>query len=238
MGCDIHIIAEKRREDGTWRKLPDPIKKCWSCDGKKVYGPDAAPDYVGKPCGWCEGKGERRDAFYSGRNYRLFAVLAGVRNDYGIQPIRKPRGLPKDGSPASRELGAYWGEDGHSASYLTLKEIVDHDWTTLMHDDGYVDPAEYKQFKEEGKPRSWCKGVGGGSTSIISNEEMDDHLRQLKRDNVSLPGKWESHKYTRVTWSQTLGYACENFLSDTVQLLKEQAGGDLSSVRIVFLFDN
>ena len=32
------------------------------------------------------------------RNYKLFAFLANVRNDFKIIPISKPKGLPKDAS--------------------------------------------------------------------------------------------------------------------------------------------
>ena len=58
-----------------------------------------------------------------GRDYELFAVLAGVRNDYGITPISEPRGMPED---SCSEIDAYsekFGIDGHSHSWLTLEEL-------------------------------------------------------------------------------------------------------------------
>lgn len=41
-----------------------------------------------------------------GRNYDLFARLAGVRNYDEIEPVAKPRGFPEDAGYAAR--GAYW----------------------------------------------------------------------------------------------------------------------------------
>jgi len=33
-----------------------------------------------------------------GRNYTLFGLLAGVRGDYGVEPVVEPRGFPKEAS--------------------------------------------------------------------------------------------------------------------------------------------
>ena len=54
-----------------------------------------------------------------GRNYALFARMAGVRNcDNSPPPIAKPRGWPPEGSPYDVT------DDGlHTPSWLTLEEF-------------------------------------------------------------------------------------------------------------------
>ena len=58
------------------------------------------------------------DSWYTGRNYPLFGLLAGVRS--GIEPIAEPRGLPAN---VSSTVKVKKGEWEHSASYYTLTEI-------------------------------------------------------------------------------------------------------------------
>ncbi len=57
------------------------------------------------------------------RNYTLFGLLAGIRN-YDIKPIAPPRGFPKDVSKSITEGYNSWGSDAHSASWLTLAELM------------------------------------------------------------------------------------------------------------------
>ena len=59
------------------------------------------------------------------RDYNLFSLLAGVRQeDDSPRPIAEPRGLPADVSEVVKRHSDYWGEDGHSHSYLSAKEWV------------------------------------------------------------------------------------------------------------------
>lgn len=67
--------------------------------------------------------------FYSGRNYYLFDVLAGVRGYNDSNMISKPRGVPDDASDAYKEQLKQWNGDCHSMSYFTLKELLDVDWS-------------------------------------------------------------------------------------------------------------
>ncbi len=59
-----------------------------------------------------------------GRNYRLFALLADVRNDSGIVPISTPRGLPEDITELTKFIRDDYGTDGHSDSYIDAEEIA------------------------------------------------------------------------------------------------------------------
>ncbi|MFC4453508.1 hypothetical protein [Deinococcus sonorensis] len=54
------------------------------------------------------------------RNDEVFSALAGIRNAYGVTPIRPPRGYPAD-----LNASVHFGE----ASWVTLPELQGYDWT-------------------------------------------------------------------------------------------------------------
>lgn len=109
MGCDIHMHVEYRtRINNTTIK--------W-CDGNlyevnKFYEDEDEPKYI-RVCL----NNERR-------SYTLFGLLAGVRNRE-IKPIAYPRGFPDDASKSITDEYNSWGrDDPHSASWLTLAELM------------------------------------------------------------------------------------------------------------------
>lgn len=66
------------------------------------------------------------------RNYRVFGILADVRNYSAIPPISKPRGWPDDSSIPDQEL---WENDCcHSHSYYLLDELLNFDWDRPTED--------------------------------------------------------------------------------------------------------
>lgn len=134
MGTDIHLIAEKRSASG-WEVVPAPDRPCWNhASGCR-------------DCHWCGGTLRMAGSWYDDRNYRVFAVLADVRNGYGfggisthtpIVPIAGPRGLPVDLGTAARE---WFDNDAgdHTESWLLLAEVLAYDWDqTLRYRDGQV----------------------------------------------------------------------------------------------------
>ena len=94
MGCEIHLQVE-RRKDGKWAHVPTYSFRDEGREGAIYIG------------------------HLDGRDYRLFAALAGVRNYDGVPPISEPRGLPEDADPAT--LDSDVGD--HSQSWLTLAEL-------------------------------------------------------------------------------------------------------------------
>jgi hypothetical protein len=114
MGADIHIAVERRTADG-WQRVEPMVPPRWQYNG--------APEL-------------ERQSWYDGRNYFLFAILAGVRNGSGgdpVVPISDPRGLPDDVSDETRDEANEWGLDGHSHSHFTLAELFAHDWDEMFH---------------------------------------------------------------------------------------------------------
>lgn len=58
-----------------------------------------------------------------GRNYDLFAKLAGIRNYDEIEPVAKPRGYPKDAAYEA-EKKYVSNPDWHTHSWLTADEFA------------------------------------------------------------------------------------------------------------------
>lgn len=57
------------------------------------------------------------------RDYVLFSLMAGVRDNRGIQPIVKPRGLPVDISEVTSVEWEANKTNWHTPSYLMAKEL-------------------------------------------------------------------------------------------------------------------
>jgi len=137
MGCDSHFYTERYTTDdyegpkdiSKERELKldavlesKPIEPRWITSDRWIFdGTNWDVDYNSQK--------------YQGRNYYLFAVLADVRNSYGIDPISEPRGVPDDASFAYKKILENWGPDAHSESYFTLRELLDVDWSVYDKDD-------------------------------------------------------------------------------------------------------
>lgn len=107
MGCDIYEHFEVYRK-GLWERLQVlPVVPCWD-----DLTPEQEMAYWSLP-------------LFLDRDYRLFSILANVRNPYGIQPMAFPRGLPDDLSP---EVHADWDEACDSPSWFLLQELLAFDW--------------------------------------------------------------------------------------------------------------
>jgi len=203
VGCDIHLYVEVKRG------------KKWEV----AYAPESMrPEY--DPTGIA--------SWYRGRNYDMFAVLADVRNGSGFDPIVEPRGVPGDCSKEVKAIVKEWSSDGHSHSWLTVRELLDYDWQgpTATHQ-GWVDTDEYGVFKEKGKPNSWSGGVGGIAVKHLSNEDMDKAITE---------GTADSHCYTLVERVESYATSAGDFLRRTLPELEKL--GKAENVRIVCFFDN
>lgn len=181
---------------------------------------------------------------YGDRNYELFAILADVRNRYGIKPIDEPRGLPEDVSRYIKKRSDKWGVDAHSHSWMNLADLDSYNWDATYTDSGFVDVRGYKSFKEKGSPNQWCQGASGARVEHITNKEMDNIVNATipLGDPRVLSGDipfGDKHYYTHVTWQWTRAYTAGSFYTDTIPALRallDKKG--VEDVRIVFWFDN
>lgn len=267
MGCDIHMYVERRNEDGVWEATKGKNPRIanyrkWadgSNDPKYAVEMRARADQI-------ESGNEGTDDYdapevykdwaWDGRNYDLFAILANVRNGYGFAGVKTGsgfipilqalgiltydddtyirRGIPINVSEFVQTAFYEWGEDGHTPTWLTIQELVDYPlWTTgLTVKTGWVNQAEYETFLKNGKPNGWSGGVSGGRVRHISNEEMSRLIegKTMKEADASY--------YTQVEWVESYADRVGDFYTETIPALKALAGDDLTSVRIVFWFDN
>lgn len=145
MGCDIHLFTETWRHGG-WQKVgsifpepnfnPEKPANQWWCydeQGQQLSTPHAEAHTDN--C-WLNNR-DTTDEPYSGRNYNLFGILAGVRR-YDAHPVAEPRGVPDDASAEYRAIVNRWNGDGHSHSWLTLAELQAVPW-----DAPYVEADDY-----------------------------------------------------------------------------------------------
>ena len=144
MGCDIHLFTE--------------IKKSINSEDKWVNVDNWRynPYYQEGNNNW-----ERMlsvESIYSGRNYELFGILAGVRNRNN-DSIDDPRGLPEDVSEVTKKESDRWDGDGHSHSWLTLRELKEYQGLhPVVKRSGFISPeaAELLDAGEE-TPDTWCQ---------------------------------------------------------------------------------
>lgn len=152
MSCDIYVVFEVRRKDsGTWENAGPPLVELageirerleykqfryhFEYDKTKdIPFPGKAFTDLGE---WERAWQKNRESdFRVPQNYELYSILANVRNDDAIRPICELRGVPSDPSPEFRWMVAYETGDGHSHSWLTLRELQNYDWKSV-NKDGY-----------------------------------------------------------------------------------------------------
>lgn len=112
MGADIHISIEIMDLNGKWR------------DGN-LYRRN--PIYSPETPGLEDEQGFEQVQIYTRRDYDLFSVLAGVRDEGNWPLFSHPRGLPANATHATVKLST--GEYNHSHSYATLNELLFFDET-------------------------------------------------------------------------------------------------------------
>ena len=225
MGCDVHMLAEAKCR-GEWAAIGRVFEY--------EYFDPKRPTYLYAYSDGDEWESNKQYTMhpYTGRNYNLFAVLADVRNYEGIVPLAQPRGLPEDVSLYVKKEHDEWGCDGHSASWFTVDELIAYDWDRVDIHSGIVTPAEYREFKDKGRPRSWCGDVFGRNVVIVDNATMD----KIVAGDLGAPGK---SYYTPIEWPWTIRDATRDFVTKTIpelQKIREKEG--VEDVRIVFWFDN
>ena len=206
MGCDIHMYVEykkelpikdsKKREEkwisGDYFKL-NPYKDIWDGEEEEEF---------------------EKIELYGGRNYGLFATLAGVR-DYSnlIIPISNPKGIPHNCCDYVKKANKNWGIDGHTHSWLTLKEIKDYQATQpLLPRKGFISPIDVIEFDKNGThPESWCQGtnmkgyeerewVEKNETLIPLIELMEKRAKELMQYNYEEYDTKNDEKIRIVFW--------------------------------------
>lgn len=146
MGCDIHLVLEKRH-------------------GDKWIGIDTFTGHHRAKWTLKDDEYDWSSPVARSRNYERFAALAGVRGDGP-----EPRGVPADASCTTAYLVEAYGSDGHSHSWLPMKEAAEVWKRTQNNMDDHG--AKY--------PESYFFGV---DTSEGSSHKSDDYRVVFWFDN-------------------------------------------------------
>lgn len=241
MGCDIHMYAEKKIGD-TWYPFTPPEHNKW-------YEEDEEDQPFNRQSAL-----NHDDVAWDGRNYRIFAMLAGVRNGIGfasvktgepITPISKPRGLPEDVSAEVKQESDDWDIDGHSHSWLTLAELEAVPWErNLIHISGFVDAKNLRIFDEMGEPDDWSYQLNRSAFTEVSAEELRALATEHGIDEPENP--WSHAKIngklylTEVCWSRTWAHVASELLESMTKFKVAGAaqGFEPDQLRYVFWFDN
>lgn len=203
MGCDIHMHLEYKKNGKWWCGNYYRINPYYYEKGSNE------PKYT-KEC-WCES-----------RDYGLFATLANVRNYSGNDYIDDPRGLPEDVTAEVEEDSDYWGIDGHSHSYLTLRELIEYrDNNPFLKRSGLVSKEEYDKYKNFGTdPSEWCRWSNAEGLEYleweVENKALYNLIDKLKERANDLFLIYD------FMWSRN----------------KEECMKKAEDIRIVFWFDN
>lgn len=230
MGCDIHIEAEMLHPGtGKWEALDIPKS---AMDDFDLENFEEHPEWID----------------WVGRNYCLFAMFANVRNGTsrysdpgdGFKPIAMPRGLPDNCCTEIRAASDEYDVDGHSHSFIALRELLDYpvkDLRTKRR--GWVGLEQLREWRETGskQPPGWCGGVGGGGVNHVSTVQLEAYLTDPPPNFEGMGLPKQSH-YANFEWEVTYHECASHFFDRTVPALEKITNGKIDDVRLVFFFDN
>jgi hypothetical protein len=112
--------------------------------------------------------GADNDDILCDRSYARFAFFADVRNNVDVDPISKPRGLPKD-------TNCFIKYDYHSHSWLSLRELIEFN---------YDQPFSKSQDSVDREINYWARGktkiLNDGSYRALLDEHYFKDLEKLK----------------------------------------------------------
>lgn len=219
MGCDIHMWAEVRDQEGVWQIVKaeqTDIDKEWESDYK--YEAQDDPERVDEfRQSAMMHASQLRD---EGRNYWLFGLLARVRIDDVPFNFGKPRGVPDDASENYRKIVKRWEGDGHSHTYFTLGDLVNwpfwHCPAAMIRDtEDPVMIARLDRFREH--------------VQKMTEEERKAASKRWREDD---DGEYPKIITRLMTYAELAG----PFYRVTIPKLIRM--GDDDAVRIVMFFDN
>ena len=193
MGTDIHLAVEAKI-DNVWTLI--------ACEHTAINLHNLLPLF---PNGTKEENSEYWANDPAGRNYNVFAFLAGVRNGSGfagvyrhkpVAPLFEGRGFPLDRSPLPLdEYGdqAYLGE--HSETWASYQELAAAPWGLVFKSAGIV-PVNAVPFpyQDGWKPESWCGGISGPGIVVWNSYK--------EWEAAGFPGKGETTDWhhVRLVW--------------------------------------
>ena len=149
MGCDIHLFVEvKKTANSSWELAPGQLDDCYECKGSGIdpdtdvcgncqmpkkdhlkkkkkhmcmFSPKTEYTADTQSCRYCLEGQSVHGGYYGGRDYELFGILSGVRDEPDPQWTQEDRGFPSDVCANLRSLAE--DVDLHSHGYYYLEEL-------------------------------------------------------------------------------------------------------------------
>ena len=205
-----------------------------------------------------------KSSWEQGRNYTLFAILAGVRNGYGfagcyrhepLKPVTEGRGLPEwlelvDGEESPEMINPWYGSDygsgsekefgcrlgDHSHTYMTLDEILNWEgWDKNLEQGGVLTKEHYLETIKKGKtPDNYYRFINGPQVNVVT-----ETIFKLLND---FGGTGDRITHVQCKWEsdETLREEFSWWLSEIERIKREHAGdGDEESdVYLIVGFDS
>ena len=166
MGCDIHIYVEAKKIKfpktvATWHNIDN-----WHVDDS--YSPVSAI---------MEGQNIYFDVDYicDTRDYQLFSILAGIRDEGIVAPISPQKGLPADVSMIVKAMEATFEGFAHSHSYFTLQELKESIYFKQTTIKAWIHKEDVQLIKN-----------GKADHLYYHNFEVDDYVYSEWIDNPNL----------------------------------------------------
>ena len=204
---DIHFFVEKKNKQDKWISADKWKYKINEETKKREYYVDQWDSFV-----------------RGGGNEEMYEIL---------QSISLAKGLPSDVSNKVKTESDIWGLDGHSHSWLTVSELVGHDWHKGREISGYLDSFNYDYLKSTGLPISYRKKVD----KVISEDDMKKFLKKEKDPKFSTTQKeYADLGYCKSTWMASDADRLYYFHYHV--LPKIRSLGEPEDVRCIFWFDN
>lgn len=225
MGTDIHAAIEHRASGEPWKALTTPNP------------------YFGK----YDDEPETTARVDFSRDYDLFSILGNVRNGYGFagvvtgegfDPVMSDgRGLPEDISKEALEAMS----NEHSPTYVTLREILEYDWTLATKKTGIVSGEEFERWDRvkfwTPEPREYCGGISGPSVRMLSPDEMRALVKVAKEANKLQ--EMLADTYCPVEWGESYAEAGKQVWTVALPpMLKLGKRYGYDNVRLVMDFDS
>jgi hypothetical protein len=163
MGCDIHGYIEVKKNDLRFHGFVEVQKYASWDDWDMAFDIKAI----------------------LGRNYGMFGLLFGVRDDV-FSPVAKSRGLPENVSDEVKAASQAWGVDGHSHSWITIQEINAINW-----DERSNNLSSHVYMFPEGSDE-WTSGFGWSSALDQDEYDIIDTGGSIQKDGITYKRLFET----------------------------------------------
>lgn len=184
------------------------------------------------------------------RDYDMFGILANVRNGRGFAgcllgdgfvPMSDNRGIPIDISPEATDVLS----NAHSATWVSLVEILTYDWTRNVNKYGVVSAVQFEEWDRMKEwnpgPSSFCGGVSGGLTRHITEAEMRTYVNTQKsgKEWKIAIAEFDPNLYCQITWNESYAKSGEQLWTKVLPvMLKLATEYGQENVRMIMDFDS